>query len=110
MSRKTKRYKHHEFEGVTTTDDLRRPQLWTEKQLDDFVYSAGIELAEWQREQLIRFGDRRTLGIPKADIHPDHPGRSAGRTAIHSVAHGLAVHRGLVIRDEVGSYQIEVVR
>lgn len=107
MSRKIRQHKAYHHQPVLTSE-LRADVLWTEKQLDDFLGGLDFEVGGWQREQLLKFGSRRQLGVAAVDVHPHHRGRSAGRNMVQQLAFDLAVERGHTVVRTTGGYEIAV--
>lgn len=94
---------------VTTSDLIRqRPQLWTEEQLDEFLAKVGVQLAPWQRETLLRFGNRRTVGVHNGEQHVDHSGRSAGKNTVHRLTKELALALGHEVKETVHGFEVSV--
>lgn len=106
MGRKVKRGRSPR--PLVTTDDLRTNGLWTERQLDEFLAKVGIEIQPWQRDALLRFGTRRSVGVHLGDRHPDHHGRSAGKHLVHRLTKEIAVALGHEVRDTANGYEIKM--
>lgn len=88
------------------TTERQRPRLWTEEQLDEFLEKAGIDLLPWQRDTLVRFGARRSVGVALSPQHYDHPGRSAGKNTVHRLTKEVALALGHEVRDTVNGFEI----
>ena len=104
MGRKVKRGRLPRV--LQTTDDLRVKCLWTEHQLDRFLDQAGIELLPWQRDTLLAFGRRRTVGVHLGERHPDHVGRSAGRNTVHRITKELALALGHEVKELPRGFEV----
>lgn len=94
---------------ITTADLRQRPQLWTEEQLDEFLAKVDIQLAPWQRDALLRFGNRRTVGVHLGEQNIHHTGRSAGKNTVHRLTKELALALGHEVRELPRGFEVSMV-
>ncbi|AEV52054.1 hypothetical protein [Rhodococcus phage REQ1] len=107
MGRKVKRGRQPYLAPVTTAD-LRRDRLWTEDQLDEFLAKVDIQLAPWQRDALLRFGNRRTVGVHNGEQNLHHTGRSAGKNTVHRLTKELALALGHEVKPTVNGFEVSM--
>lgn len=103
MARKIKRGR--QFQPKQTRP---RPQLWTDKDVAEFLANLDPEVVGWQREMLVKFGSRRMLGVQVPETHADHRGRSAGKTGLYRLTRELARMQGHEVREVRGGFEIHM--